>query len=135
VSEIQRGDVMTESQGLDDQFDYSGLREWVDGDVPFITEQRRDDASTQFECKRCRAKWSTPSLTAEARRRLADLVRRERIFEWMAFLRSLGFTFAEAKPTSHHITSIPDRCHKCGRELPNSPEETVCRCRSLNLNW
>jgi hypothetical protein len=62
-------------------------------------------------------------------------VRRKHVLEPFAYLRTVGFTFASAKPTVLHISIVPGKCQKCKRRLSGDSEQVVCRCRSLNLNW
>ena len=119
------------------EYEYSKLPQWIEdgyvvaGDNAVKAVQPR----TQFDCARCRERWSSPSLTPEQRKEVADLVRRKHMFEPLEYFRLAGFTFVAAKRPMHHITTVPGRCHKCSRELLDDSEPIVCRCRSLNLNW
>ena len=119
------------------KYDYSNLHQWIE--TADVAVANRVDAAQQivkFDCARCRETWSCPRLTAEQCREVADLVRQKQMFGPLEFFRLAGFTFVSAKRTMHHIVSVPGKCHKCKRELPDdSEQQVVCRCRSLNLNW
>ena len=121
------------------KYDHSNLQQWINESsaVPIAVDKAIDVSfsEAQFDCGRCGTKWSCPPLTPEQRREAAELVRRAHIFDTLAFLKSAGFTLAEAKPTYLHITLVPGKCHKCSRALVGVSEQVVCCCRSLNLNW
>jgi hypothetical protein len=118
-------------------YDYSNLQQWLNGDVASDASDVTvsSQSEPQLACTRCRDSWSSPALTPQQRSEVAELYRRENILEPMEFFRLAGFTPVAAKRTMLHITRLPGRCHKCGRELPEGSEQAVRRCRSLNLNW
>ena len=45
---------------------------------------------------------------------------------------SLGLEPRAAKVLALHL-SVDNSCHKCGRTVPKG--ESLCECRSANLNW
>lgn len=118
------------------KYDYSNLPKWIeDAFVVADKEVEVTQQRNQYDCARCKDNWTCPTLTTEQRKEVAELVRRENMFEPLEFFRLAGFTFVEAKRTMLHITMVPGNCHRCSRALTDESEEAICRCRSLNLNW
>jgi hypothetical protein len=45
----------------------------------------------------------------------------------------LGLGPREAKALALHVSRPEGRCHKCGEPVPSG--ESLCSCRSANINW
>lgn len=87
-----------------------------------------------MQCAKCRMAvvWPT-GLTAEQAEKFAFVVRADPV-EGIRFAEThLGLGAREAKVLVVHVTRIAGVCHKCGK--PVSKGESVCTCRSVNLDW
>jgi hypothetical protein len=87
-----------------------------------------------IECPKCRVAVVWPSsLTAAQAAVIAATVRRDTL-EGMHFAElELGLGPREAKALALHITKVAGVCHRCGKAV--SKGESVCVCRSANLDW
>ena len=87
-----------------------------------------------MQCAKCRMTVVWPdSLTAEKKSEFAAIVREDSV---------QGIRFAEthfelnpraAKVLVLHIAHRRSECHMCGKRVPLG--ESVCACRSVNLDW
>jgi hypothetical protein len=87
-----------------------------------------------MQCTKCRMAVIWPSgPTIEQAARFALVVRTDPI-EGMRFAEThLGLDAREAKVLVLHVTRVPGVCHKCSK--PVSTRESVCTCRSVNIDW
>ena len=87
-----------------------------------------------MRCLKCRMTvvWPT-DLSDHLASEFATIVRQDSV-AGMHFAESrLGLGTREAKVLVLHITPNSGLCHKC--ERPVSEGESICACRSVNINW
>lgn len=85
-------------------------------------------------CGKCRVDVVLPSnLSAEEAAKFAVIVRNDSLEGVLYAEQNLGLGPREAKALTLHVTRSPGLCHKCGK--PVAKGESVCTCRSVNLDW
>lgn len=87
-----------------------------------------------IECCKCRTTVVWPAdISAALAAEFAIAARRDRL-EGMCFAESkLRLGPREAKVLSLHVTRPAGHCHKCGK--PVEKGESICACRSANIDW
>lgn len=87
-----------------------------------------------MQCAKCRMAVVWPDgLTTEKKSEFAAVVREDSV-EGIRFAEAhFGLDPREAKVLVLHISPTMGECHKCGKRVP--PGESVCACRSVNLDW
>jgi hypothetical protein len=87
-----------------------------------------------MQCAKCRMTVVWPDGLTEGRRaEFASVVRGDPV-QGMRFAEThLGLGGRESKVLVLHLTSTPGICHKCGKTVVAG--ESLCSCRSVNLDW
>lgn len=87
-----------------------------------------------IHCGKCRTDIVLPTnLSAQEAAKFAVIVRNDSVEGVRYAEKNLGLGSKEAKALTLHVTRSPGSCHKCGK--PVVKEESVCTCRSVNLDW
>jgi hypothetical protein len=115
------------------RLNYDGLQDWIEGGSE-APNSATVGSTVELSCERCRTRWTSPSLDADGRHRLAGYVRKNRPLEGYALCRQFGFQPWAAKQTMLHIASVPGKCNRYERPL-GADGEMACSCRALNLDW
>ncbi|MGJ5121006.1 hypothetical protein [Bradyrhizobium oligotrophicum] len=76
------------------------------------------------------------SLSAEHKAKIAREIRRSQIAGHKLLAAEFGFSMAEAKALTLHVTQTAGTCHRCRRPRSRKDDVIVCEmCRSANLDW
>ncbi|WP_316234184.1 hypothetical protein [Bradyrhizobium sp. SZCCHNR1098] len=88
-------------------------------------------------CPKCTTTVTWPSsLSATDQARIAAEIRRSPIEGHKLLVAQFGFSMAEAKALTLHVTQTAGTCHRCRRPLSRKDDVIVCEmCRSANLDW
>lgn len=87
-----------------------------------------------IKCMKCRTEVVWPlGLDSELAAEFAEVSRADRL-EGQRFAEAqFEFGAREAKALSLHVSQPKGQCHKCGKPVPQG--ESLCSCRSANINW
>ena len=87
-----------------------------------------------LQCTKCRMTVVWPDgLTEKDKAEFASVVRDDPLNGLRVAETKFQFGAREAKVLVLHITHTRGECHKCGRSVTLG--ESVCSCRSVNLDW
>jgi hypothetical protein len=87
-----------------------------------------------LQCAKCRMTVVWPDgLAEEAKAEFASIVRADSVRGIDFANTQFGLNHREAKVLVLHVTRESHQCHKCGKSVQGS--ESVCTCRSVNLDW
>ena len=87
-----------------------------------------------IHCRKCRVDVVLPSnISAQEAVKFAAIVRNDSLEGVRYAEQNFGLGPRESKALALHVTRAPGVCHKCG--MPVSKGESVCTCRSVNLDW
>lgn len=87
-----------------------------------------------IQCAKCRVAVVLPlDATGVQKAEFAAVVRRDSVQGIRFAERAFSLGPRESKVLALHITQAPGKCHRCG--APVQIGESVCSCRSVNLDW
>lgn len=111
-------------------------------DAPHMTELNDEPHAPEehpthrrfWDCPNCRVSVAMPSdLSLTDAQEFAALCRRDRVGAMRFAENQFSLGLRESKALVLHVTSKCGVCHRCNRPLAS--RESVCACRSLNLDW
>jgi endogenous inhibitor of DNA gyrase (YacG/DUF329 family) len=87
-----------------------------------------------IQCEKCRTSVVWPVGISESLAVEFAAIARSNSLKGMKFAHEvLGLNSREVKALSLHVTRPAGHCHKCGK--PVLKGESVCSCRSANIDW
>ena len=87
-----------------------------------------------LQCEECRTAVVLPSAASAGQRaEFAAIVRSDSVQGIRLAESAFSLSPREANALVLHVTLEPGKCQRCGRDVDAG--ESVCLCRSVNLNW